>query len=297
MRCLLWRQHRGQLLWTALVVVTFMALMVGVAHSADQWLAQYHHWRAQLRANHCPEPTTKSGTIHVPQPGVCQALRARYQGGPQPAFAGRYNFAILVFEDGLPLLAVLIGSLVGASLVAREIEQRTQLVAWTQSVSRRRWYATKTTVIGSCLAGVGLVVGFANDRLQTPLTRGGLTRSRWPWFFSIDLAPAAEMVLAFALAVAIGAWLRRTTAAVGGALTSFLVLFLITAWAVRSLTPHSHALGFRPAVPRDAWIVGSGNYHRAGQYWPLQLVYVAILLLLVGASLLAGWRATRLRSI
>lgn len=297
MRCLLWRQHRGQLLWTALVVVTFIALIVGVAHSADQWLAQYHQWRAQLRANHCPEPTTRSGTVHVPNSGVCQALRARYQGGPQPAFAGRYNFGILVFEEGLPLLVVLIGSLVGASLVAREIEQRTQLVAWTQSVSRRRWYVTKVAVIGACLAGVGLVVGFANDRVQVPLTRGGLTSSRWQWLFSIDLAPAAEVVLAFALAVAIGAWLRRTTAAVGGALISFLILFLISAWAVRSLTPHSHATGLRAAVPRDAWILGSGNYHPAGEYWPLQLVYVAILLGLIGVSLLAGWRATRLRSI
>src|SRR5690349_22192626 len=45
-------------------------------------------------------------------------------------------------------------------------------------------------------------------RSQIPLDRGGLTSSRWIWFFSIDLAPAAEAVLAFALAAAIGAYLR-----------------------------------------------------------------------------------------
>ena len=297
MKRLIWRQHRGQLLWTVLVVLTFMALMVGVAQSADHWLAQYHHWRAQLGANHCPEPTTKTGPVTAPQSAVCQLLRSRYQDGPQPAFTSRYNFAILVFEDGLPLLAVLIGSLVGTSLVAREIEQRTQLVAWTQSISRQRWYIAKVVTIGACLAATGLVVGFANDRLQAPLTAGGLTSSRWPWFFSIDLAPAAEMALAFALAVSIGAWLRRTTAAVGGALITFLVLFLITAWSVRSLTPYSRATGLHASARKAAWDIGSGKYHPAGQYWPLQSAFVAILLLLMGASLLAGWHATRARSI
>ena len=47
---------------------------------------------------------------------------------------------------------------------------------------------------------------------------GGLISSRWIWFFSIDLALTGEIVLAFALAVAFGAWLRRTLAAVGAAL-------------------------------------------------------------------------------
>jgi hypothetical protein len=64
--------------------------------------------------------------------------------------------------------------------------------------------------LAACLTFAGLVAGLANDRVQIPLTRGGLTSSRWVWFFSIDLAPAAEAVLAFALAVTIGAYLRRT---------------------------------------------------------------------------------------
>jgi hypothetical protein len=297
MKTLLWRQRRGQLLWTALILGAFMVAMGVVAHSAHQWLSDYHQWRGQLAAHHCPQPTTKSGTITAPQSSVCQLLRTRYPNGPQPSFAGRYNFAVLVFEEGLPLLAVLIGSLVGATVVGREIEQRTQLVAWTQSVSRRRWYITKVTVIGAGLVIAGLIAGFANDRLQASLTQGGLTSSRWPWFFSIDLTPAVEALLAFALAVAIGAWLRRTTAAVGGALLSFLVLFVGTAWAVRNLTPLSHPTGSRPSVPRSGWNIGGSAYHPAGQYWTLQALDVAIVLTLVVAAAVSGWLATRSRAV
>ena len=152
--------------------------------------------------------------MHAPPP-TCRSLLSRYPEGNSPRSRTPINFAIPVFEEGLPLLMVFLGVLVGAPLVAREVEQRTQLVAWTQSVSRRRWYATKTGILAIGLAIAGLLAGFANDRVQVPLNRGGLTSSRWIWFFSIDLAPAVEAVLAFALAVALGAYLRRTLTAIG----------------------------------------------------------------------------------
>ena len=233
--------------------------------------------------------------VHAPPP-ICHALLSRYPGGQQSSFAHAFNFAIPVLEEGLPLLMVVIGVLVGAPLVAREVEQRTQLVAWTQSISRARWYATKTAVLATGLAMAGLLAGFANDRAQIPLNRGGLTSSRWIWFFSIDLAPAAEAVLAFALAAAIGAYLRRTLAAIGAALVSFLALFLLTGWAVRSLTPASTATGPRGA-PDSGWGIGGGRYHPADQYWPLQLTYLAILLALAVVLLAIGWRATRPRRV
>src|ERR1700761_8126012 len=132
MKCLLWRQHRGQLLCIAVILALGGLSMAAVAHSAQQWPAHYQHWLEQLRAAGCALPTAHSGIVHAPSP-ACHALASRYPGGEQGAFAHRYNFAIPVFEEGLVLVLVLIGVLVGAPLVAREIEQRTQLVAWTQS--------------------------------------------------------------------------------------------------------------------------------------------------------------------
>ncbi len=295
MRCLLWHQHRGQLTWTATLLAVAAAAMAVVVHSADRWQADYAHWLVQLKAAGCPLPGKLNSVIHTPSP-ACHTLLARYPDGQQSSFAHSFNFAIPVFEEGLPLLMVVIGVLVGAPLVAREVEQRTQLLAWTQSISRRRWFVTKAGVLAAALAVGGLLAGLANDRAQIPLQRGGLTSSRWIWFFSIDLAPAAETVLAFALAAAIGAYLRRTLPAIGAALVSFLALFLLTGWVIRSLTPTSAATGPRGA-PDDGWVVSSGRYHPAAQYWPLQLAYLGLLLVLAAALLAIGWRATRPRSV
>jgi hypothetical protein len=294
MKCLLWRQHRGQLLWSALALTVAGVVAIVVTSSADRWMADYARWLTQLKAAGCPVPDREASVVHAPT-SACRALLSRYPDGMQPSFVHAYNFAIPVFEEGLPLLMVLLGVLVGAPLVAREIEQRTQLVAWTQSVSRRRWYATKTGALAIGLAAAGLLAGFVNDRVQVPLNRGGLTSSRWIWFFSIDLAPAVEAVLAFALAVALGAYLRRTLTAIGLALVGFLALFILTGWAVRSLTPTSRATGVRGA-PDSGWGLDGGQYHPASQYWPLQLTYAAILLLIAVALLAAGWRATRPRT-
>ena len=43
MKCLLWRQHRDQLVWTAVVLVITGAVMAAVRHSADRWLTDYAH--------------------------------------------------------------------------------------------------------------------------------------------------------------------------------------------------------------------------------------------------------------
>jgi hypothetical protein len=128
---------------------------------------------------------------------------------PLDDFAVRHNFTILAFEFGVPLVLAVTAALVGAPLVAREVEQRTQLVAWTQPVTRQRWYRSKVVTIDGGLSLTGLIAGTGTYLLQGPLSDGGVTSSRWPWFFSTALAPAGSTALAFALAVAAGAWLRR----------------------------------------------------------------------------------------
>ena len=148
--------------------------MVGVALGATHWLTGYQRWIQALADAGCPPPDAHGGTFHVGSAATCQALRGLYPAALQPAFVSRYNFTILVFQDGLPATLAIIGALIGAPLVAREIEQRTQLVSWTQSVSRRRWYVMKVTVLAAALGVVGLVVGVVAQQLQSALGAGGL---------------------------------------------------------------------------------------------------------------------------
>ncbi len=302
MICLIWRQHRGQALWTVISVAALCALMVNFGLSAEHWLAGYHVWLRQLAAAGCPPPSAHSGAFHVRSAATCAALKNRYPGSLQAAFASRYSFAILLSQDGLPAVFAIIGALIGAPLVAREVEQRTHLAAWTQSVSRRRWYITKIATLAVGLAVAGLMVGTANAWLQHQLAAGDTTSTRWSWFVSIHLALAGEAALAFALGVAFGAMLRRTLPAIGAAVAAFAALLLGARWMVQALTPATKTTGPRFAAPSGSWVLGSGTgvpvpYHPASQYWPLQLILLTVLLAVAAAALASGWRATRTRAV
>ena len=199
----------------------------------------------------------------VNSPATCLALKDRYQGGLQAAFVSRYSFAILLSRYGLPAAFAITGALIGAPLVAREVEQRTHLAAWTQSVSRHRWYGAKISALASGLAVAGLIAGTVNAWLQHQLTAGDTASSRWSWFASVNLAPAGEAVLAFALAVAFGALLRRTLPAIGAALAGFTLLLLAARWVVQALTPASKTSGPHFTAPPGSWILGSGPASRS----------------------------------
>jgi hypothetical protein len=302
MSCLIWRQHRGQALWAMITVTALCLLFVNFGLSAEHWLAGYHSWLRQLAAAGCPPPTAHSGVFHVNSAATCLALKDRYPGSLQAAFASHYNFAILLSQYGLPAAFAVTGALIGAPLVAREVEQRTHLAAWTQSVSRRRWYAAKTAVLACGLALAGLIAGTVNAWLQHQLTAGDTASSRWSWFVAINLAPVGEAMLAFALAVASGALLRRTLPAIGAAVAGFTVLLLAVRWMVQALTPVSKTTGPQVTAPPGSWILGSGAgvpvpYHPAAQYWPLQLILLTVLLALTVVALATGWHATRTRAV
>jgi hypothetical protein len=62
---LIWRQHRGQALWTVITVTALCALMASFGLSAGHWLAGYHTWLRQLAAAGCPPPDAHSAAFHV----------------------------------------------------------------------------------------------------------------------------------------------------------------------------------------------------------------------------------------
>lgn len=302
MICLMWRQHRGQALWAIIAVTTLSVLIVTYGLSAEHWLAGYYAWLRQLAAAGCPPPDAHSGVFHVQSAATCSALKDRYPGSLQAAFATRYNGAILLSQYGLSVAFAIIGALIGAPMVSREIEERTHLAAWTQSVSRRRWYVTKSITLGSGLIVLGLIAGTANAWLQHQLTAGDTTSSRWSWFASIDLVLAGGALLAFALGVALGALLKRTLPAIGATVVGFTLLLLGVRWMVLELTPTRTTTGPGFITPPGSWILDPRagapvRYHPASQYGALQLIMVCVLLAVAAFALVSGWRATRDRAV
>jgi hypothetical protein len=240
--------------------------------------------------------------FHVDHPATCRALKDRYPGGLQAAFATHFNAAILLSQYGVSIAFAIIGALLGAPLVAREVEEHTQLVAWTQSVSRRRWYVTKSVTLGSGLIALGLIAGTANAWLQHRLAAGDITTTRWSWFSSIDLALAGEALLAFALGVALGALLRRTLPAIGMTVAAFAVMLVGVRWTVLQLSPTRTAPGPGLNAPRGSWILDPRaglpvRYHPATQFGSLQVTFVCVLIVVAALTLVSGWRVTRDRAV
>jgi hypothetical protein len=126
------------------------------------------------------------------------------------------------------IIAPLVGALLGLLALASEVDNRTVRLAWTQSISRTRWFAFKVGV-GAALVAVLLVPtaitlswwngAIGEEDLFAPQTYG---IAGW------DLV--AYGLFMFALTVLLGAVIRR----VGWTLAVSVLLFLVVALAVPS---------------------------------------------------------------
>jgi hypothetical protein len=168
----------------------------------------------------------------------------------------------------LNLLPALLAMLVGAPLVAREVEQRTHLLAWTQGVTRRRWLTTKLIlIIGGALLAAGVLTALMVwwrgpfDQFSGRLAPSG--------FDFEGMAPFAYMVFALALASAAGTLLRRAIPAMAVTLAAFFVVRVpIDSWVRPYLyqTPITqNASPFSAAGPSSLdWSLGSGFVDHSG---------------------------------
>jgi len=131
---------------------------------------------------------------------------------------------------GLKALPALAGVFLGAPLVAREVEQGTHRVAWTQSVTRSRWLASHLIAVMGIVLVASAVAQAAVNQVLFPvvdaqdLSRGLIGRGRFQplMFDAIGILPVAYTLFAVALGTSCGALLRRTV----GAMVLVLVLFV-----------------------------------------------------------------------
>lgn len=111
-----------------------------------------------------------------------------------------------------------------APLVAREFEQRTHLLAWSQDVSARRWLAGKAVVLAVAAVGLaavlGVVAGSMIDRLGTadPRFYSAFEGVRFEASLSLQ---ASFALFGVALGLAASVLLRRTVPAMGVTLAVF----------------------------------------------------------------------------
>ena len=140
MNALIWRLHFKQVYFAvaALVVLAVVLLVTGINMAND-----YHAFFANCAA-------TKS----------C---------GDASSVLFRGDGAIIDVVDGTLVVPLLLGLFWGAPMLAKEYEDGTQNLAWTQGVTRRRWLSTNIAV------GVrgGRRLGWSHDGPRQLVARAG----------------------------------------------------------------------------------------------------------------------------
>jgi hypothetical protein len=189
---LTWRQHRWPIVVsTVITAVVFVFMLVTAAD-----LASMAHKCLTAPAGQCQRAQTESTPSHA-----------------------QYLMNTVVF------LPVLVAVFWGVPLLAREFEQRTLPLAWSQDVSRLKWLAGKTGVMIVLIAAMGTALAAASVHLAyeyhaytstslfdgTPFQAGGwlpLTLGL-AWLAVGIAAGAATRRVLVAIAVVGGLWIVR----------------------------------------------------------------------------------------
>jgi hypothetical protein len=151
------------------------------------------------------------------------------------AFDDRFGSLVNIgFWAVLLLLPGLIGTVVGATVLGRELEMGTWRLAWSQTVPRTRWL-----VIQLALAATGLIVLGAAMTLVITWYRAPMDRLTGHFVHNAydyeGLVLTAYILFAFGLAVLAGQLLRRVIPGMLSALVLWVAVRIFVEFALR---PH-----------------------------------------------------------
>lgn len=203
-----WRQHRGEAIGIA-------ALLAALGTAVLATGLPMRHAYARDGVGACRAAADGGGAA------CAQILRSfldAFAGVPSEV-AGQLNF--------LPLAA---GVLIGAPLLAREYEQGTWQLVWTQAVPRSRWLIVKLALVLAAVTVAALALSGMVAWWVQPLV---------PTTFGVEGFNLAAPVLAgyFLLAVAVGilagTLIRRSVPAMAVTLAVFLPIRLFVEFVLR----------------------------------------------------------------
>jgi ABC-type transport system involved in multi-copper enzyme maturation permease subunit len=250
---LIWRQDRKQFIVFGIFLVLFAALAIPTG---------LYFWHVYQHALSTCGPTN-----------TCDQLS-------NELFTSTLDTNLFTLMKWVMLaIPVLLGLFWGAPLIAKEYAEGTNKLAWTQSVSRRKWVSVKLIwgmVAAAILAGAFSAVATWWSRAGNSLY---LDRFTTQSFSSQGIVPVAYVIFAVALGVAIGTWFKQALVALAVTLGALVVIQITVPMLIR---PHYespkvftsalalNSLGGNPAHPPSptnggaTWVIG-GNLARDGQ--------------------------------
>jgi hypothetical protein len=249
-----WRHFRTQALVVAgLLVVLAIALAINGTHLL-----------------HLYDTTVANCAQH----NDCASARTFFQA--QSKWHNALDFLMLA-------VPALLGAFWGAPLVARELETRTNQLAWTQSVTRSWWFLVKGAVSGAASVITAGLLSLMVTWWASPHDR--LVDSPYSFFDQRDIVPFTYALFAFALGVALGTIIRRTLPAMAGTIAGYAGMRYLVAEYVRPnlIAPLKASLPFRlrltgtgvgatiePPQPNDLVVsnqIATGTGKVVGESW------------------------------
>ena len=240
MNFLVWRLHRHQVYWAAAVLaaVTVLLVVTGTAMAAD--------YRVFFDTCGATQSCSSAGSV---------------------LFRG--DGAIIDLVNATVIVPLLFGLFWAAPLVAKEYEEGTQNLAWTQGVTRRRWLGAN--VMWVFLAAV-VWAGALTVLVSWWRTPENALSGSFADFDVQGIVPVAYAFFAVALGLAVGSMFRRVLPAIATTLGVFLAVRIVTAVYIR---PHFMAavtkvlpLPFdNGGAPPGAWTLSGGLVGPKGHYY------------------------------
>jgi uncharacterized membrane protein YgcG len=153
--------------------------------------------------------------------------------GATTALLSSYRLMQVTLPPVLLVLPALIGAFWGAPLIARELETGTFRLAWTQSVTRRRWLAVKLGLVGLASMAITGLLSLILTWWFSPIDRVQMNLLTPAMFGVRGIAPIGYAAFAFALGVTAGALIRRTIPAMAATLVAFIAARMAVTYWVR----------------------------------------------------------------
>jgi hypothetical protein len=225
MNTIVWRLHRDQVLFAsgALALLTVILLITGSVMAHD-----YNTALASCRSSQ-----------------TCSELGSELFRG-DGMIIDLVNLTVVV-----PLL---FGLFWGAPLLAKEFEDGTHNLVWTQSVPRRRWLSS---TIGWALTAAALWGGAMAVLVSWWRYPENALNSRFAAFDIQGVAPVAYAVFGVALGIAVGSLVRRVLPALAITIAAFLAVRVPIAVYLRPrfLAPLriTSSLASAAPLPPGAW--------------------------------------------
>ena len=240
---LTWRQHRAQALAT---LIGIGAIGVLLLITGPRIASAFHELHACLVV-----------------PGQdCSLLRE--------SFDQRFNglgFLVPVFI----VVPLLMGVFLGAPLIAREVEQGTHRLAWTQSVTRGRWALTKIGLVSAFTVAAAGLFAWMVSKWSWPLVAASDDRFGFGVFDLRGITPIAYAMFALALGTAVGALVRKTLPAMAITLGGFVAVRAVVELLLRPryLPAQTISYSFLQESPRAGlgdWILRSRVFDPTGHF-------------------------------